>query len=160
MADTQGFALDWDDEVADEGGFTLLPDGDYDFEVTEMKRGNYPGSPKIAPCKKVDLTLKISGAEGTTNVLHGLILWSTLQWKIAQFFKCIGSPEVEGRVRMNWQMVPGSKGRAKITHRSYTDKNEKEHTVNDVDTFYAPDSSVAPTTPATTPAPTYEKGRF
>ena len=40
MADNTnlGEALDWDDEVSDEGGFVLLPAGDYPFEVLKIDK--------------------------------------------------------------------------------------------------------------------------
>ena len=39
--------LNWDDEISQESEFTLLEDGDYDFEVTKFERGRSNGSEKI-----------------------------------------------------------------------------------------------------------------
>ncbi len=52
--------------------------------------------------------------EGTTLLTENLLLYDKMQWKIAQFFLCIGEKEIEGKVRMNWPAVPGAKGKATI----------------------------------------------
>lgn len=58
--------------------------------------------------------MRIDTPEGTALITESLLLYDKMQWKIAQFFLCIGEKEVDGKVRMNWPAVPGAKGKATI----------------------------------------------
>ena len=73
MNNTADRALGWDDEFTNEQQeYTLLPEGDYAFEVTAMERARFEGSAKLPPCSMAKLTLKIfGGAKGDTPSLTG-----------------------------------------------------------------------------------------
>lgn len=117
MADYEAKELGWDDEVEKgEGGgnFVLLPPGDYEFTVESFERARHPGGEKSPECNKAVLKLRIDSAEGTALITESLLLYDKMQWKIAEFFLCIGEKEVEGKVRMNWPAAPGAKGKATI----------------------------------------------
>ena len=49
--------LGWDDEIQNEGGYEVLPEGDYTFRVEKFERARHAGSEKIPPCNKAILTL-------------------------------------------------------------------------------------------------------
>lgn len=125
--------LDWDSVLEDDGKeLVTLPEGDYVFEVVEFQRGSFPGSEKMCPCNKATLTLKISTAQGTATVYDDLILHKVMEWKLSAFFRSIGQKKKGQRVIMNWQAVPGAKGRAHIVVNKYTDKNGVERENNKV----------------------------
>ena len=43
MTNNQGHELGWDDQIEKGGSdFIVLPEGDYDFVVTEFERGRHP----------------------------------------------------------------------------------------------------------------------
>jgi hypothetical protein len=116
MADYEAKELGWDDEVEKGEGedYVLLPPGDYEFVVESFERARHPGGEKSPECNKAVLKLKIDSKEGTTIITESLLLYDKMKWKIAEFFLCIGEKEVNGKVRMNWPIVPGAKGKATI----------------------------------------------
>lgn len=137
--------LGWDDEISNEpGGYILLEEGDYDFTVTGFERARFPGSAKIPPCAKAVLTLEVDTPQGPVRVKYDLILFSTLQWKIAEFCRAIGQAAPgDALVRPRWNEMVGSCGRARFKVRTYTKKDGTEGKVNDVDKFYDYDSAAA-----------------
>ena len=55
MADylNNNVGMDWDDVLETDGQeYIILPEGDYNFEVTDFERGHFPGSAKMAPSNK------------------------------------------------------------------------------------------------------------
>ena len=147
-------ALDWDSPIEHDGEeFVLLPEGNYDFTVTEFQRGRFPGSQKIPACPKAVLTLRITAPSGeSASVKTDLILWGTLEWKIAAFFRSIGQKKHGETFRPNWDAIKGAKGRASVGIRTYINKNNKEVKVNDIEKFLDPTSDVQ-AKPAAAPAP-------
>ena len=127
--------LDWDSEIETDGQFVEL-NGDYNFQITDMERGRFPGSQKLPACNKATLTLLVyAGPSQTATVKTDLILHKSLEWKLSQFFRSIGQKKHGERITMNWDKVEGSCGRAHFKPRKYTDKNGNERTANDVDYF-------------------------
>lgn len=128
----EGRELGWDEEVekGEGGDFVLLPPGDYDFTVETYERARFDGSTKAPACHKAVLKLRIDAPEGSALITESLLLYDKMQWKLAQFFLCIGEKEVDGKVKMNWPAVPGSKGRATV--EVTTNQNDPEKKYNHV----------------------------
>lgn len=138
--------MDWGDTIENDGQeFIVLPEGDYTFTVTNFERGRFPGSNKIPPCNKATLTINIDNDKGVATSRFDLILYRTLEWKIASFFRSIGQKKHGEKVTMDWNKVVGARGRAHIKPRSYT-KDGEERQVNDVDRFldYEPATAFMP----------------
>lgn len=128
--------MDWDDAIENDGQeFIILPEGDYNFTVTDFERGRFPGGPKVPACNKAALTLQVKTKDGIAMVRTDLLLYRTLEWRISAFFRCIGQKKHGERLVMNWNKVVGSKGRAHFKPRTYT-KDGEERQANDVDRFY------------------------
>ncbi len=139
---TDNRIMDWDDVIQDDGQeFVVLPEGDYTFTVTNFERGRFPGSAKIPACNKATISINIDNDIGVATARFDLILYRTLEWKIASFFRCIGQKKHGEKVAMNWNGIVGARGRAHIKPRTYT-KDGEERQVNDVDRFYDYDESV------------------
>lgn len=151
--------IGWGDQIVAEGGeFLLLNEGDYDFTVTAFERGRFPGSAKIPACNKAVLTLTVQTPNGEANTKYDLILWSSLEWKISEFFRAIGQKKSGEAFVPRWNEVVGSKGRAHFKPRKYL-KNGEERQVNDVSKFY----DCAPQTQqnyATAPQTGWQQGKF
>lgn len=129
--------LGWDDEISnDSGSFVLLEEGDYTFTVTAFERGRFPGSAKIPPCNKAVLTLEVESPSGTASVKYDLILYSTMEWKLSEFFRAIGQKKHGEPLRPRWNELVGSRGRGHFKPRTYTKKDGSEGKANDVEKFY------------------------
>lgn len=160
--------LGWDDEISsDSGNFVLLEEGDYDFTVAAFERGRFLGSAKIPACNKAILTLSVDTPAGTASVKYDLILYSTLEWKISEFFRAIGQKKHGEPLRPRWNQVVGSRGRAHFKPRTYTKKDGGEGQANDVTKFYDFDEERSVTAPQWKqesmgmPAPTpWDSGKF
>ena len=134
MANTNTGIMDWGDVIENDGQeFRILPEGEYDFTVSGFDRGRFPGSAKIPPCNKAVLTINADGVD----VKADLILFKTLEWKLAAFFRCIGQKKHGEKLVMNWDKVVGSKGRARIGIRKY-EKNGQTYEINDVTEWLDP----------------------
>lgn len=171
--ENNGYELDWDSEIENEGSeFIVAEPGDYDFTVTGFERGRFQGSTKMPPCNQAKLTirLQIPGSDGVCEFKHNLFLHSKTEWKLCEFFTSIGQRKSGQRVAMNWNMAIGSKGRCKVSKRSFKNKDGKELWTNEIDKFYPPaaDSTLPYRTdnlPQGSPAPTaasttYTPGKF
>lgn len=128
--------LGWDDEIQQESEFTLLDEGDYDFEVTKLERGRSNGSDKIPPSNMAILTLKVTDGRNSTTITERLVLHTILEWKLSQFFIAIGQKKHGKPLKMNWNRVVGAKGRCKVKVESYTNKYGEEKQSNRIDKYY------------------------
>lgn len=136
-ANNDGYELDWDGVIEnDSPDFVLLPDGDYDFTVEQIERGHFSGSEKMPACKKVTVHMKFSAPQGETTIKKDLFLHSKCEGILCAFFACIGQRKHGERISMNWSAVPGAKGRARVSTRTY---NGKQY--NEVKRFLEPDAS-------------------
>lgn len=129
--------LGWDDEISnDSGSYILLDEGDYEFTVTTFERARFPGSAKVPPCNKAVLTLAVETAEGTATTKYELIMYSTFEWKLSEFFRAIGQKKHGEPLRPRWNEVVGSRGRGRFKPRTYTKKDGGEGTANNVEKLY------------------------
>ena len=128
--------MNWDDVLDNDGQeFIVLPEGDYVFTVTHFERGQFPGGPKIPPCPKASLTLTVDREEGVATARVDLMLYRTVEWKIAAFFRSIGQKKHGEKAVMDWSKVVGARGKAHFKPREYTTRDGEIRTVNDVVRF-------------------------
>lgn len=142
-----GREFDWNDEIEnDSPEFVLLPEGDYDFEVIDFERGRHGGSDKLPPCNKAIVHIKVASAEGVSIIKHNLFLHSITEGMLCAFFAGIGQRKKGEKLKMNWNLVVGSKGRAKVGIRTYTNDKGETRQYNEIKKFYEADevASVAP----------------
>ncbi|MEG2001410.1 MAG: hypothetical protein RR053_08480, partial [Evtepia sp.] len=100
------------------------------------------------------------GDKGTCTVEHKLFLYTTMEWRLTQFFTAIGQRKHGERIVPNWAGVPGSFGRAKLKVRHYKTKDGEDRSINEVECFLDPaPNAVSPATMVTAPK-TFEPGRF
>lgn len=145
--------LEWNDVIEKDGGdYVLLPEGDYDFTVESFDRGRHNGSDKLPPCNKAMLKLRVESPQGTAYINHNLFLHTITEGMLSSFFASIGQKRKGEPLRMDWNRVPGSRGRAKIGVYRYM-KDGEERQVNEVKRFYAKED-------AGPKAPTYKAGDF
>lgn len=152
MAENMGEALGWEGEgqVTESKDFEVLPEGEYDFEVTNLKRERHGGSANIGPCPVAVLQLKCKGQLASGTVFERLYLNTKVLWKISNFFKCVGiiaadTPEGTRMPMSLFDQVIGCTGRCKIKPSKYT-KDGKEYDSNDVDFIVPKATQQAPAT--------------
>ena len=155
MADIIDRELDWGDSIEnDSHEYILLPEGEYDFVVDHFDRERHNGSEKLPPCWKAVIYLRIETPQGVATVRHNLFLHTRTEGMVCAFFTAIGQRQHGQRITMNWNAVPGSRGRAKIGVREY---NGKQY--NEVKRFLEPSAPPAPSYQAPTvpayPQPSY-----
>ena len=132
----QNMEIGWDDTIQEDGQeLVLLEEGDYNFTVTNFERGRFPGGQKIPACNKASITIQIDTETGLTLIKFDLLLYRSVEWRISSFFRCIGQKKHGEKLTMNWNTVIGSKGRAHVTQRKYTNNYGEEKTVNDIGRF-------------------------
>lgn len=136
MNENKDMLMDWNDSIETDGQeFILLPEGDYNFKVTNFERGRFPGGPKVPPCNKATIHVQVETTEGMANVKFDLLLYRSLEWRISAFFRCIGQKKHGEKLTMDWNKVIGSIGRAHFKQRAYTNNQGEEKSANDVDRF-------------------------
>lgn len=147
--------LDWDDQIEnDSPDFVIAPPGDYDFEVIDFERGRHGGSEKLPPCNKAVVHIKITSPAGITIIRHNLFLHTKTEGMLCEFFASIGQRKKGERLKMNWTLVPGSRGRCKVGIRTY---NGNEY--NEIKRFYEKTADASPTT-ADTQETIFTPGKF
>ena len=136
MTNIDNSVMDWNDVIEDDGQeFVLLPEGDYNFVVTNFERGRFPGSAKIPATNKATISIQIFSELGVASMKFDLILSKALTWKLSAFFRSIGQKKRGEKITMDWNKVLGAKGRAHIKHKVYTNQAGEEKTINDLDYF-------------------------
>ena len=107
--------------TTEHNGF-FLPEGDYRFQVESFKRAHHPGSGKLPSCPKAVLHIRINAPEGSCTITHNLFLFTTMEWKLSEFFRSIGQKQHGEKLRMNWSAVPGAAYQCKIGIHKFTKK--------------------------------------
>ena len=128
--------LGWDDEISQESEFVILPEGDYDFEVISFERSRSNGSEKLPPSNMAILNIRVTNGKESTTVKEYLVLHTKMEWKLSQFFRSIGQKKQGETVRMNWNAVPGAKGRCKLAIEVFTNDKGEEKEYNRIEKFY------------------------
>lgn len=143
--------LGWDDVIEnDSPEFVIVPDGDYNFEVKSFERDRYPGSDReggLPPCNMAVLNISIENDKGVCNIQHRLFLHTRCEGLLCEFFAAIGQKKHGEKLKMDWNKVVGSRGRAKVGHREYNGE-----TYNEIKRFYK--------RPESAPKKSFTPGRF
>ncbi|PKM69156.1 MAG: DUF669 domain-containing protein [Firmicutes bacterium HGW-Firmicutes-2] len=132
--------LSWDDQIENDGqDFIILPEGDYDFEVTSFERARHDGSEKLPPCNKAVVFIKVTATTGeSTTIKHNLFLHTKTEGMLCAFFTGIGQRKKGEKVTMNWNAVTGSIGRCKVGIKKWKNEKGEELTFNEIKKFYEP----------------------
>lgn len=139
------------------GGFTLLPEGDYDFTVSKVTRGRYEGSDKMPACNSVTVELTIWGPQDKTIVTERFFLVKKFEWKLSQFFLSIGLKKHGEQLVMRWN-IEGCHGKCKVYVNHYKKQDDSDGQSNKIKKFYAYDEQVQTVSPqpSAVPQPTYQ----
>lgn len=137
--------LAWDAEIEKESPeFITLPEGEYEFEIVSFERARYAGGDKLPPCNQAKLKLQVTTKDGIATIMHNLFLHSRTEGMLSAFFNCIGQKKHGEKLKMDWNRVIGSKGRAKVGIRVYKDNNGNDRQANEVKRFLEPEAPTQP----------------
>ena len=156
--------MDFESEIEDEGnggGWVLLPAGEYRFEVAQMIKTTAKPGGKCAGCNMAALDLDIYAMDDDTlenklaTIKHeNLVLHSSCEWKLCQFFRSIGEKKHGERFKPNWNEVSGAWGFCKVKQDPFTKTDGTTGHSNKIEEFLdRPDAEPPPSTdaPAATP---------
>ena len=106
----------WEDEIEKDSSFVELPAGDYDFVIDHYERARSQGSDKIPASNMAIVFFNVTGPNGeAATIRENFILHSKMEWKLSELFCGVGLKKKGEKLRMNWNALPGLKGRAQIT---------------------------------------------
>jgi hypothetical protein len=135
--------MDWDSYIENEGTlpFVTLPEGDYEFTVTKFEKGEHPGSAKVPRCPKamLELTVEVPNV-GRSIVRENLFIDESVEWKLCEFFRCIGQKKHGTGIKMDWNKVKGAKGKAHLIVNEYAGQDGTQKTNNRVGRYLDPDA--------------------
>ena len=151
-------------------GYTLLPEGDYQFTVADLRTTRFQPGPnssgKIGACKQIVLVLQVvdpaSGKKVELN--HNLYMWNSAACTgmIAQFYDAIGNHKKGEPLRFDWrpEVIVGKTGTLRLNHRVHRDDANKpvdqQRKYNNISRLYPLDQA-----PVQTPQSSgYQPGRF
>jgi len=131
--------LSWEDTITKDSEYELLPEGDYDFEVTAFERGRHNGSDKLPACNKAIINLYVTSNQAAGTIKHNLFLHTRTQGLLSAFFIGIGQKKKGEDFQMNWNAVIGSKGRCKVGVQKWKGNDGSERSGNEIKKFYEPE---------------------
>lgn len=132
MSDYERF--DWDDEISYDGEpFSMVPPGDYNFEITNLEKTKTAKGDNMAK-----LTFKVYDDETEGSITDNIVLIKRCEWKISQFFRSIGLKKHGETIKMHWNKVLGAKGRIRIKKDSFIGKDGNERESRAVDRYLDP----------------------
>jgi len=141
-----GSALDWDSPIENDGkSVYLFPDGsEVRFEVIELTRA----TSRNLNCPMARLRLRLhdpSHPELENVIIENLVLHTSCEWKLCEFFTAIGQRRHGDKLMPRWGEVVGAGGRCKVSVDSFKKRDGSEMQVNRVKSFLeAIDAGVEP----------------
>lgn len=112
---TTGRELGWDDTIQNDGqDFEPVAVGDYDVTIEKFDRSRSKGEGKLPPCNMAVVYFTVHAYDRDITIRENYLLHSSLEWKLSELFCGVGLKKKGEELRMNWQMLPGKKARAKV----------------------------------------------
>lgn len=114
-AENIGRELGWEDTIQNDGqDFEPIPAGDYDVTIERFDRSRSKGEGKLPACNMAVVYFIVHDRDRDITVRENYILHSSMEWKLSELFCGAGLKKKGEELRMNWQMLPGRKAKAKI----------------------------------------------
>lgn len=133
--------FDWNSETSQEAKeFVLLPENTVvDFTVVGFERATTAKGDNMAK-----LTLKCLTADGQEATLReNLVLLRRCEWRINQFFTCVGLRKHGERSVPKWNLVNGSSGKARLGVESWEGRDGKTYEGNVIKDYLEPEDMPA-----------------
>lgn len=132
----------WDDTIEKESEFILIPDGDYEFLITDLERSQYEPGPnaKLPTCPMAIVHCEINADEGKITLKERLYLHSRMEGMLSAFFGSIGQKEKDQPLRMDWSKVVGSRGWCTVAQKTIQGREGDMITINEIKRFIRKDN--------------------
>lgn len=121
MSENNAKSMGWDSGISAKAGeYQVPPIGEYTFYVANFERSfSKAGNPMAV----LTLALNVDGKAYERR--DYLVLSEAMEWKLAQFFECIGlKKKGEALAKMPWDKVPGAQGICKLIHEDYNGQTQ------------------------------------
>lgn len=140
MAAREDRELGWDDDILNEPPVPSVADGEYDFIVDHFERAKVSNPDSKYNGANMAVVYCNICTEGEPQLKTNLILHTRMQWKLAQFFICIGQMENEenATLHMDWNSIGGLRGRCRVKNLPNYNDNTKTH--SEITDFLPPDA--------------------
>jgi hypothetical protein len=125
--------LDMNATIQDDGNdFVLLPEGVYDFIVTDFEPGEYqekPQGPNIPgkTRKKIVVSIQVEYEGQKQTIKDSIPLLRKMEWKFCQLFKAIGDRKKGESLVMDWNNIRGKGGKCKIKVDTFKNRTSGEN---------------------------------
>ena len=117
-----GRAIGWEDEIENDGTqWVLLPEGDIVSRWNPLKERIIRVPESFRHVLK-QFCISESTRRRAVVPLRIIVLFTTMEWKLSEFFRSIGQKQHGEKLRMNWSAVPGAAGQCKIGIHKFTQK--------------------------------------
>jgi hypothetical protein len=123
----------WDERIegkgADDGSFTIFPDGIYPFTVIDFERSRYEGSEKLPACNMAIVKMQFEGGPqlGKTTVQHRIFLHTKTKGLIAQFFRGLNLRKHDDDIALgDFSRIKGCRGFARLGKRTFDGKEYQD----------------------------------
>lgn len=136
-----GRELGWDDTITNESkDFEPVPAGDYEFMIEKYERSRSTGEGKLPPCNMAVVYFTIYDRDREVEIRENYILHEKLMWKLSELFVSVGLAKPEDKeIKMNWPMLAGRKGRAKVkVEPGVKDPNKQFNRIDKLYPYEAP----------------------
>lgn len=113
--------MGWDSGISAKAGeYQVPPIGEYKFYVANFERSfSKAGNPMAV----LTLSLNVNGQAYERR--DYLVLSENMEWKLAQFFECLGlKKKGEALTRMPWDQIIGKEGICKLIHEDYNGQTQ------------------------------------
>lgn len=107
--------LGWEDTIKNDGqDFEPVAAGDYNVTIEKFERSRSKGEGKLPPCNMAVVYFTVHSFDRDITVKENYVLHTSLEWKLSELFCGVGLKKKGEELRMNWQLLPGRKARAKV----------------------------------------------
>lgn len=122
--------------VAELQEFTILPEGEYPFTITDVEKKYYEPGPnsKLPPCPQITVTFMIDGGtHGQSKVTSHFFYYKTTIWRVNDLFIGVGLAQKGQQFVPNPDLLLGKTGVVRLKQCKYTRNNGEEGTINEFD---------------------------
>lgn len=129
----ENMEIPMDGAIEYDGGYSLVPEGEYFFTVIDWKKIQTPAKGKMPNHINIKFKLHLENADNVSGTAwDNLRMYQKWVWKYAEIAKAIGhtAPDCT-QIRIDWSRFVGAGGKVKVSHREWEKDDGTKETVLD-----------------------------